>query len=667
MDAAPEEFSSGTWRRGWASVGAVVATILLVALVVMVTISNSARDRALTWERHTRDVIMLTQAVDATIARSEAALGRYVVDERRETANIYYSDWRLAGWQIERLRQMVAGDPLQLANVAELRDLYAKRGEELTVAARATSQKKAAYGLGYYYQVGMSPTLPALRQQLDAIADRERTALGQRTKETQMFAAEADQLTEWLGWVGVLIGIGAITLGLVAYQAISERLIARKDAENESVRAQALEQAVERRTSELKDANERLRAEAAERLAAEEQLRQVQKMEAVGQLTGGIAHDFNNMLAVVVGGLDLAKRRLHGPRREVEFHLDNAMEGANRAAALTRRLLAFARSEPLLPEGVAPGELVQGMLELVDRSIGERISVETRYPEETWHVWVDSHQLENSILNLAVNARDAMDGQGQLGIAIDNVSLKEAEIGNLHAGDYVCISVSDTGSGIPPENLERVFEPFFTTKPVGKGTGLGLSQIFAFARQSGGEVAIQSLVDVGTTVSLYLPRSLQAAKDHAARAAAHATTNIPEDTTVAAGASILVVEDDPRVSRSTVAALEELGYRPFACGSGKEATDILTAKGAFDLIITDVMMPEMTGPELVRMVAPQHPTMGVIFVTGYVGDAGDAEELSGYDMLRKPFTVTALAQAVAHALARKFSGLPPEPTSEAAE
>jgi C4-dicarboxylate-specific signal transduction histidine kinase/ActR/RegA family two-component response regulator len=667
MDAAPEEFSSGSWRRGWASVGAVVATILLVALVVMVTISNSARDRALAWERHTRDVIMLTQAVDATIARSEAALGRYVVDERRETANLYYSDWRLAGWQIERLRQMVTGDPLQLANVAQLRELYAKRGEELTVAARATLQKKPTYGLGYYYQVGMSPTLPALRHQLDEIADRERATLGQRTKDTQMFAHEADQLTEWLGWVGVLIGIGAITLGLVAYQAISERLIARKDAENEAVRAQALEQAVEERTRELKQANERLRAEGAERAAAEEQLRQVQKMEAVGQLTGGIAHDFNNMLAVVVGGLDLAKRRLQGPRREVEFHLDNAMEGANRAAALTRRLLAFARSEPLMPEGVSPAELVQGMLELVDRSIGERICVETRFPDETWHVWVDSHQLENSILNLAVNARDAMDGQGQLGIAIDNVSLKEGEVGNLHAGDYVCISVSDTGAGIPPENLERVFEPFFTTKPVGKGTGLGLSQIFAFARQSGGEVTIQSLVEVGTTVSLYLPRSLQAAKAHAARAAVHATTNIAEDATIAAGASILVVEDDPRVSRSTVAALEELGYRPFACGSGKEATDILAARGAFDLIITDVMMPEMTGPELVRLVAPQHPTMGVIFVTGYVGDAGDADDLSGYDMLRKPFTVTALAQAVARTLARKVSGLPPEPTSEAAE
>jgi signal transduction histidine kinase/ActR/RegA family two-component response regulator len=637
----------------------------LIALVVMVTISNRDRDRALAWERNTRDAIMLTQAVDATIARAEAALGRYVVDERKQTFNLYYSDWRLAGWQIDRLRQRVVSDPKQRANVARLKQLFEKRGEELSIAARATVQAKAAYGLGYYYQAGMSPTLPELRKALDAIADRENETLAQRMEQTQTFGREADQLTEWLGWVGVLIGLGAIVLGLAAYQAISERLIARRDAEDQTVRAEALERAVEARTRELSEANERLRAEAAERAAAEAQLRQVQKMEAVGQLTGGIAHDFNNMLAVVVGGLDLARRRLRGPRREVEMHLDNAMEGANRAAALTRRMLAFARSEPLLPEGVAPAELVEGMLELVDRAIGERIKVQTRFPDAPWHVWVDSHQLENSILNLAVNARDAMDGRGRLGIAVDNVVLAEGENMHLAAGEYACISVSDTGSGIAPENLERVFEPFFTTKPVGKGTGLGLSQIFGFARQSGGDVQIQSTVGVGTTVSIYLPRSHQAAQDHAARAN-QASVTAKEVVPAHAGASVLVVEDDPRVSRSTVAALEELGYRPSACASGKDALAALEDRG-FDLIITDVMMPEMTGPELIRLVAPRHPAMAVIFVTGYVGDAGDADDLSGYDMLRKPFTVTALAQAIDHSLARRVSGLPPAPTSEAAE
>jgi CheY-like chemotaxis protein len=342
------------------------------------------------------------------------------------------------------------------------------------------------------------------------------------------------------------------------------------------------------------------------------------------------------------------------------------MEGATRAAALTRRLLAFARSEPLLPEGVAPSELVEGMLELVDRAIGERITVHTRFPSEPWHVWVDAHQLENSILNLAVNARDAMDGRGHLTIAVENVGLPAGEVGEMPSGDYVRIAVTDTGTGIPPENIERVFEPFFTTKPVGKGTGLGLSQIFGFAHQSGGEVTIDSTLDVGTTVTLYLPRSLQAAKEYAVRAAqVHA--QVDEPSVVAVGASIMVVEDDPRVSRSTVSVLEELGYVPIACASGKEALDVLASGARVDLLITDVMMPEMTGTELVRTLAPQHPDLAVIYVTGYVGDAGDAEDLSGHDLLRKPFTVTALAGVVAAALSRRFSGLPPAPASAAAE
>jgi signal transduction histidine kinase/ActR/RegA family two-component response regulator len=666
MDAAPEEASSGPWRRGWASVGAVVATILLITLVVMVTMTNQARDRALAWERHTYDVMLLTRTLDATIARSESTLGRYVLDELPDSGTRYHNEWRMAGRQIEQLRQLVRNDFDQREQVRKLEAIYAQRGQELAAAAAASAQRTGTGGLPLFYQAGRSGTGAALRQQLNVIAASERDALRQRMAETRMFAAEADRLTGWLGWVGILIGIGAITMGLAAYQAIAERLIARRDAESVAFRADALEQAVQQRTRELQDANERLRAEAHERAAAEAQLRQVQKMEAVGQLTGGIAHDFNNMLAVVVGGLDLAKRKLRGPRRELEFHLDNAMEGANRAAALTRRLLAFARAEPLVPEGVAPAELIGGMLELVDRAIGERISVQTRFAAEPWYVWLDPHQLENSILNLAVNARDAMDGQGRLELSVDNVTLSTGEIGDLPAGDYVRISVTDTGIGIPPENIDRVFEPFFTTKPVGKGTGLGLSQIFGFARQSGGDVTIESRVDAGTTVAIYVPRSIEAAREYAERAA-QAQAQLSEAIPVAAGTRILLVEDDPRVSRATVSALEELGYSPTACASGKEALELLDHDPDVDLIITDVMMPEMTGPELARILATRHPSIGVVFVTGYVGEAGDAAELSGHDILRKPFTVAALADAVSNALSKKINGLPPAPASEAAE
>jgi signal transduction histidine kinase/CheY-like chemotaxis protein len=659
-----QEEGSGSWRRGWAGLGALVATLFLILLVVMVAFSNRARDQALAWERHTYSVMLLTRSVDGTMARAEATLARFVLDENPDTGRLYYSQWRQAGYQIARLQQVLRGDREQLAQVEQLKRLYRERGSEFAGAATQAVQKEESGGVPLFYQAGLSPTGPALRTVLDRISDDERTKLTKRMAQTRRFDEQADKLTEWLGWFGLLIGFGAIILGFLAYRAITERLIARADADSEANRALALEAAVEDRTRELVEANERLRAEAAERAAAEEKLRQAQKMDAIGQLTGGIAHDFNNMLAVVVGGIDLARRKLRGPKRDVEYHLDNAMEGANRAAALTRRLLAFARSEPLLPQGVAPAELVENMLDLLDRSLGERIQVETRFPREPWFVWADRSQLENAVLNLCVNARDAMNGEGQLGLWVDNVSLYASQVGDLPAGDFVRISIADTGCGIAPEHLERVFEPFFTTKPVGKGTGLGLSQIFGFARQSGGDVAIDSTVGAGTTVSMYLPRSLRAA-DAGVDGLDPASSD--EAAPVPAGTVVLVVEDDPRVSRSTVGALEELGYLPLACGSGAEALDILSHRTDVALVITDVMMPEMTGPELVRHLAERRRDLAVLFVTGYVGEAGEAEELSGHDILRKPFTIAALRDAVAKALSRQLSLLHRASTIAAAE
>jgi signal transduction histidine kinase/ActR/RegA family two-component response regulator len=657
-----EEAPSSSWRRGWAGAGALLATILLIVLVAMVTLSNRARNEALQWERQAFEIVLLTRAVDATLARSEAALGRFVIDEEQTTGTVYYNEWRLAGRQIEQLRRLSRNDPQKLEQVAELRELYQQRGRELAAAASAAAAKTGSGGLGLFYQAGQSldgqPTTgDLLRRNLQAIADREQERLQERMEETQIFSAEADRLTDWLGWIGVLVGIGAIALGIAAYRALTEGMQAKLAAETEAERSAALEQAVQARTSELQSAYERLQAEVSEREAAEARLRQAQKMEAVGQLTGGIAHDFNNMLAVVVGGLELARRKLDGPPKDVQHHLDNAMEGATRAAALTRRLLAFARSEPLLPEGIDPSGLIEGMADLIDRTIGERITVDVSIPDEHWHVWADSHQLENAVLNLCVNARDAMDSTGELRILVDNVMLGDRQVGELNSGEYVRISVSDTGSGIPPETLERVFEPFFTTKPVGKGTGLGLSQIFGFARQSGGDVAIDTAVGQGTTVSIYLPRSTQAAEQNVRHV--HGGTAIQEGEEIrGAGTVVLLVEDDPRVSRSTVSALMELGYEPIACSNGEDALRTLVDDPRIELVITDVMMPEMTGPELIREMAKRHGDKKVLFVTGYVGEAGDGEDLGGYDILRKPFTIAALAQAVQAAMSRPVSELP---------
>ena len=647
--------TSGTWRAVAASAGALLATILLAALLFLVDASNDARDRALASERHSYDVMLLTRTVDGSIARAESAVGRYVLDEQQKTGTVYYNEWLAAAQQIDELERLVRDNPQQKARIDQLRRLYNQHGQELAAAAAAAEAKKGIGGINLFFQATKSSLGNELRDKLSEIAAAERQDLRARMDATRASSDRSDQLTGWFGWLAVLIGIGAVILGFLAYRALNDRLEALREADSEADRATLLDVAVQDRTRELTEANARLKAEAAERAAAEAQLRQVQKMEAVGQLTGGIAHDFNNMLAVVVGGLDLAKRKLSGPRREVEFHIDNAMEGATRAAALTRRLLAFARAEPLLPVPIAPGALVENMLELVDRSIGERITVRTRFPEQPWHVKVDTNQLENAILNLAVNARDAMEGEGELTIAIDDRRLRDGEVGQLPGGDYVRIAVSDTGGGIPPEHLERVFEPFFTTKPVGKGTGLGLSQIFGFARQSGGDVTLDSEVGRGTTVSLYLPRSLETG-ELPANAMAPASGVDPVGSP---GATILVVEDDPRVSRSTVGALEELGYRPIACSSGRDALDTLAHEPSIELILTDVMMPEMTGTELVRHAMALYPWIAVLFVTGYVGEAGGADELSGHEMLRKPFTVSALAEAVAAALARRPTESPP--------
>ena len=641
------------WRRGGAAAFGLIAALILMGMVFLVAITNDEREQALSAERHSYDVALTVRNVSTNISRSEAALARFVLDEDIKTSgSMYASDWELAGYQIRQLHQLLRNNPAQEKRIDELQELYRIRGGELALAARAAIQRKDQSGISYFYEAGLSGTGAKLDSKLNEITTAERAALREKIEQSQLFSAEADRFTQYLSLLGVIIGLGAIFLGVVAVQALRQNAASKRQAENESERAEVLELAVRDRTQELWEANQALKAEAEERQAAEAQLRQVQKMEAVGQLTGGIAHDFNNMLAVVVGGIDLALRRLNGPRREVSLHLNNAMEGATRAAALTRRLLSFARSEPLLPERVDSRELIGGMTDLLDRTLGERVTISIDLDPETWPTYVDPHQLENAILNLAVNARDAMEGQGVLTIATENVTLAANQVGDIQAGDYVRVSVTDTGCGMSTEVKERAFEPFFTTKPVGKGTGLGLSQIFGFAHQSEGEVGIESEVGAGTTVSLYLPRTAAAAEVRL-----HPVAQASERDIHVAGAQILLVEDDPRVRTATVDALEDLDYEPVSCSSGAEAIALFKSR-PFDLVISDVIMPEMTGPELIKhLKSKEEREFAVLFVTGYVGE-GESDELRGYELLRKPFTVGALASAVAAALMRGASEPP---------
>jgi signal transduction histidine kinase/ActR/RegA family two-component response regulator len=662
-----------TMRRALLVTAILLAAAITIGLIVRIDQSGRHRDHVLQEERHSYDVLLLTSSVSGSMASAEAALGRYAIGADRAMGTRYYDDWVLAGAQIDRLALLVGDNAIEAPLVARLRTLYTARGKELDLPAIQATGRQGYPALLAFNAAGHSRLIVEINQTLDAISDHERARLQHRYSQSDMAATEAADLIRNLSLAGLLLIIAAGALGWAVVEARARQRHAQAEADAADDRAAWLEAAVAERTQELSAANARLQSEMATRATAEAQLRQIQKMEAVGQLTGGIAHDFNNMLAVVVGGLDLAKRRLAVEADEVGRHIDNALEGANRAAALTRRLLGFARAEPLLPEAVDPGALIAGMSDLIDRTLGERVRVETRITAGCWPVWVDPMQFENAILNLAVNARDAMEGAGTLVIAVDNITLAADEIGDLPAGGYARVAVIDTGSGMTPEVLERVFEPFFTTKPVGKGTGLGLSQIFGFVHQSGGEVAIHSAPDQGTTVTLYLPRAETAARP-ARPTATPVRLHMPAApaASLAVGEPVLVVEDDARVRAATVGALEELGYHPIACADAVEALATLSVRGDLRLIVTDVVMPGMTGPELIAEVRARHPGIGVLFVTGYAGEAGanagGGGGLEGQAVLRKPFTIAALEQAMADAVARIAapSGRRPAPGDEAA-
>ncbi|WP_106638839.1 PAS domain-containing protein [Allosphingosinicella vermicomposti] len=413
--------------------------------------------------------------------------------------------------------------------------------------------------------------------------------------------------------------------------------------------AQRTWDAVERARAQqaLRQLNATLEERVLERTAELERtqaaLRQSQKMEAIGQLTGGIAHDFNNMLAVVIGGLNLLQRRLAKGETDVAKYIDASMEGATRAASLTQRLLAFSRQQPLQPEPINANRMVAGMTELLTRTLGEDVRVETVLSAGLWKANADLGQLENAVLNLSVNARDAMPGGGKLTIETGNAHIDDdyARDYEIQSGQYVMIAVSDTGSGMPPDVIEKAFDPFFTTKSVGKGTGLGLSQVFGFVRQSGGHVKIYSEVGVGTTVKIYLPRfygpepQVQPKVVEAPRGGSLSEV-------------ILVVEDEERVRNYSIEALRELGYTVVHAPSGPDALRLIDAGQGATLLFTDVVMPEMTGRQLADEAVKRIPGLKVLYTTGYTRNAVVHNGVldPGTNFLPKPFGIDQLAAKV---------------------
>ncbi|WP_159999534.1 response regulator, partial [Roseomonas sp. 18066] len=382
-----------------------------------------------------------------------------------------------------------------------------------------------------------------------------------------------------------------------------------------------------------------------ERARLEEQLRQSQKMEAVGQLTGGLAHDFNNMLTGITGSLELLQIRVgQGRLGELDRFIAAAQGAANRAAALTHRLLAFSRRQTLDPKTVRPNRLVAGMEEMVQRTVGPAIAVETVLAPALWPTLCDPNQLENALLNLCINARDAMPQGGRLTIRTSNLELDEraAQGRDLPPGAYVSISVADTGTGMTPEVMARAFDPFFTTKPLGQGTGLGLSMIYGFAKQSGGQVLIRSTLGQGTVLTIDLPRHWQDSVEEDSEAARPAPR-------AEAGQTVLVVDDEPTVRMLVVEVLRELGYATIEARDGAEGLALLQSGRRIDLLISDVGLPGgMNGRQMADAIRPHRPALPVLFITGYAEGslAGDAALEPGMQILTKPFAMEALATRI---------------------
>ncbi len=394
---------------------------------------------------------------------------------------------------------------------------------------------------------------------------------------------------------------------------------------------------------ELFEANARLVAESAQREAVEEALRQSQKMEAVGQLTGGLAHDFNNLLTGIVGSLQLMRSRVNqGRTAELEHYIAAALASADRAAALTHRLLAFSRRQTLDPKLVEPNRLVAGMAELLQRTAGPTILLELIPAADAGLILCDPNQLENALLNLVINARDAMAEGGRLTIETANIDFEPAFAASrdMAAGPYVTVSVSDTGTGMSPDVVARAFDPFFTTKPTGMGTGLGLSMIYGFAKQSGGQVRIHSKPGLGTTVCLYLPR-LQGVAESSVEAEAPVSA-LP----TSLGETVLVVDDEPVVRMLVVDVLEELGYVALEAGDGASGLKQLETAQRVDLLVTDVGLPGgMNGRQLADAARVRRPGLKVLFITGFAESAavGNGSMEAGMQVMTKPFAMEALA------------------------
>lgn len=597
----------------------VAAFVLLTLVISSVLLSLRQQRNAGIWVRHSLEVEARLYHIQTLVTDAEAGQRGYLLTGRDYYLQPFRTAERIVPIEFAQLATQIVDNPGQQRSAAKLRQLSDIAFAQLRKVITFQEKGQSSAALAIVSNDSGKSLTDAIRTQIAAMRDVERALLDQRTRTWSNYVLRSQ-----------LLVVGAVLI------TIAVALFVLSDAR--------------RRLRALARTNDRLKQAIAERAAAESKVAQLQKMEAVGQLTGGIAHDFNNMLAIVIGSLDLARRRLTGSEDpKVARFIGNAHEGAERAAVLTARLLAFSRQQPLDPKIIDANKMVSGMSELLRRTIGEPVKIETVLAGGLWRTLADPGQLENAIVNLAVNARDAMPGGGRLTIETANANLDDRyarEHTEVEPGQYVLISVTDTGFGMPASVIDRAFEPFFTTKSVDKGTGLGLSQVFGFVKQSGGHIKIYSEVDHGTTIKIYLPRHTGEGQvaETMERNNAYPTGSASE--------VILVVEDEEKVRHMSVEALRELGYTVVSTSSPIDALAQLSNGLQLSLLFTDIVMPEMSGRQLAEKAAEVRPGIQVLYTTGYTSNAvvhGGVLD-PGTAFLPKPFTIEQLAFKVRESL-----------------
>jgi signal transduction histidine kinase/CheY-like chemotaxis protein len=604
--------------------GFLLVIIAIIAVVIGLVRSRQADMRVI----HSFELQQAVVGVQRNIRDAEGAKRNYLLSGAPRQLENFAEAMQNVPLELAKLGELVTDDPAQQARVRELEPLVEAKLDEFrkTLALIKEGQRDAALAILNSPQV--NKLSGQLRDKINEILHAERQLLDERQRQ-----ARQDRY---------------LLAGLVALALLFATLLA-------AILAGSTLQAVKglvARTKELEEES-RLRQE------AEDTLRQAQKMEAVGQLTGGIAHDFNNLLTIILGNLDGMRRQLADAANPGDVQtligkmtkpLDSAMQGAKSAAQLTQRLLAFSRRQALAPARVDLNRLITGMLDLLRRTLGEEISIETVFAAGLWPTHADPHQLENVLLNLALNAKDAMPEGGCLTIETANTYLDDAYVrrfGDVAAGQYVVLCVTDTGSGIPEEVLEHVFEPFFTTKAHGEGSGLGLAMVHGFIKQSGGHVRIYSEEGEGTTVKVYLPR-MTAVEETKAVPAGKAESDLAPMPRAKPSEVILLVEDSDGVRAYAKDVLEHLGYWVLEASDAEDALRAVAKKPRIDLLFTDVVLPGASGRELAEDIRQLYPHVPVLFTTGYTRNAivHQGRLDPGIHLLNKPYTQQDLARKV---------------------